>query len=557
MDPDQAWAKSITDRILADCHPFQLQAVQDPALRIALLVGRGGAKTTTMRARTTIKMVSIQRARMAYVATSRPEAERLNWEPLKELIDGLGEMDHFEFAEQKMRCVCKRTGATVQFFGADDKREINKLRGQPFNEFQVDEAASHDPTLLETMLVRAVGPRLGERNGCIVLGGTPGHVLHGLFYDVTRPGSEISRPYSERDAPEFADWIGWSFHAWDVPKILETPGAADKYKALSLNWAAALEEKKRQGWGDDNPIWLREYLGRWAADNTTTMYGYVPHGPDGQPFNQWDPLEGEKLEGVAALKAAIAKLPPERTDWLYGYGQDLGTRDPYALNVFAFSPTDPLRRLFHVYGFGERKMYARRIAELLIGTEAVAMAMRGETYDEVAGLFGVTGWPVAIVADLAGLGETLVDELSNVYGIRTKSAEKKGKLGAIEVFNGDLADGRMFILAGSELEKQLLTLQWKPDEYGNPREDRSARNDHADAATYIRTELGIMFAAALGKKEPPKPLDDGRKRNPQSQTKKPESAAWGDGPTRSRRGGEWDGMIDDFVMIDKDGKFGI
>ncbi len=542
MGPDQEWSDSIVERMLADCHPLQLDAVLDPSLRISLIVGRGGGKTTSKRIRAVRKMVTIPRARIAYVATSRPEAERLNWEPLKQLLSELGEMDNFEFAEQKMRCTCLRTGATISFFGADDKKEINKLRGQPFDEFQVDETASHDPMLLEMMLDRAIGPRLGERKGCVVLGGSPGHVLRGRFYDVTRDGSEMHRPYALRDDPAYADWIGWSSHSWDMPKVLALPKAAERFPALALNWAAALEEKKRQQWSDDNPIWLREYLGRWAADNTTTMYAYRPHNPDGSLFNRWDPLEGKPLEGVQALKAAIEKLPDDRTDWLYGYGQDLGSKDPYALNIFAFSPSDPLRRKFHVFSFGQRKMYARLIAELLIGEEAVTQALRGETYDEVAGLFGVTGWPVAIVADLAGLGDTLIDELANVYGLQMKAAEKRGKFGAIEVFNGDLVDGRMFILSGSPLEEQLSTLQWKPDEYGQPKEDRSARNDHADAATYIRTEIGGMFSAP-----PPEPekIEDGRQRTPKSQASKPAPKGWGDRPARSKSRGEFDSLLTD------------
>lgn len=551
VDPDLVWAERLGERMLADCHPFQADAVLDPSARISLCVGRGGGKTTVKRVRAIRKMTGIQRARIGYVATSRPEAERLNWEPLKELIDQLGEMDNFEFAEQKMKCTCKRTGSTYQFFGADDKREVEKQRGQPYDEFQVDEAASHDPVLLEWLLDRAVGPRLGERQGRIIVGGTPGHVLRGLFYDVTRQGSEMHRPYRSRHEPEYADWIGWSSHAWDMPEVLALPGAEQRYRALALNWAAALEEKRRKGWTDDNPIWLREYRGRWAADNTTTMYAYRAHDADGVPVNQWDPLDGRKLEGVQALTAAVAKLPAELDDWLYGYGQDLGSRDPYALNIAAYSPSDPQRRIFHVFSFGQRKMYARLIAELLIGEEAVAQALRGEVYTEVGGLFGVTGWPPAIVADLAGLGETLVDELSHVYGIRVKAAEKKGKFGAIEVVNGDLVDRRMYILKGSPLEEQLATLQWKPDEYGQPKEDRSARNDHADAWTYIRTEIGTMFSGA-----PAKPAaEDGKQRTPQSQAAKPTPKAdrdWNHLPARSRRGGEFDSLLvnDDFSGLE-------
>lgn len=569
VDPDAAWAAELYKRMLADCHPFQRGAVEDPGKRVSIIAGRGGGKTTVLRVRAMRKTTAIRRARIAYVATSRPEAERLNWEPLKELIDQLGEMDHFDFAEQKMRLTCRRTGATYQFFGADDKREINKLRGQPFNEFQVDECASHDPVLLENMLDRAVGPRLGERDGCIVIAGTPGHILYGTFYDATHDGSDFHRPYAKRNQAEYAGFLGWSSHAWDLFDVMALPNAKKRYPAMAKNYADALEQKARKKWSDDNPVWLREYRRRWALDNTTSMYAYRAKLDDGAPFNQWDPLgwsavqweeyqamesfEEQRLRAVEMLKLAIAKLPADvRRDALYGYGMDLGSKDPHALDVFAFSPTDPRRRKYHVCSFDRRKTYARLLSELLIGPEATAIAARGEVFQEVGGLFGVTDWPPAIVADLAALGEAVVNELKNVYGVPVKAAEKKDKLSAIEVLNGDLVDGLVYILAGSELEKQLSTLQWKPDENGMPKEDRSARNDHADAATYIRTELGRMFGGAGAPDEVDEAsAADDRKANPKAKVaKQPAKPAdpWDDEPSRSRRRGEFDSLLqhDDF-----------
>lgn len=561
IDPDQEWADQLYERMLGDCHPFQRDAVEDPALRISYLVGRGGGKTTAARVRALRKITSIRRAKVAYVATSRPEAERLNWEPLKQLIEDLGESDNFEFSESKMRCTCKRTGGTYQFFGADDKKEINKLRGQPFNELQIDEAASHDPKLLSWLVLQAVGPRLGERHGCILILGTPGNLLYGLFYDVTRPvagDDAIHRPYRRRD--DYPGWIGWSSHAWNAPEVLALPDAETKYPALYLNWQDALRTKARERWGDDNPIWLREYMGQWARDDTTSMYAYRAHDAAGAPLNQWDPL-GTELAWVredgyrwgeaeaadwpkllaaacAALRAAIAKLPAEFTDYLFGYGQDLGARDPYALDIFALSPSDPLRRRWHVFSFGRRKMYARLMADLLIGEAAAAAAARGETY-KAGGLFEITDWSVAIVADLAGLGEVIIDEMQNVYGIKMRAAEKKGKHGAIETVNGGFADRQVFIIKGSPLEAQLATLQWQPDEYGQPREDKAARNDHADAATYILPELSALFAAPPAKD---KPKADARAPAPPPRAKSPPTGV--DDPYGGRQPrGEFDSLL--------------
>lgn len=560
LDEDAEWAAAVGERLLADCHDYQRDAVLDPGRRVSYLVGRGGGKTTTMRVRALRKITSIKRARVIYAATSGPEAERLNWEPLKQLIDQLGLNDEFTFNETKLRCTCRRTGGTYQLIGLDDKKEVNKWRGQPFNEVQIDEAASHDRELLTLFIERAVGPRLGERGGCIVLGGTPGHILAGLFYDATRPAGEDHRPYALRDSEEYAGWIKWSSHAWNMIQILALPRAEERYPALIANWNEALIEKASKGWTDQNPVWMREYLGLWAADVALAMYQYLARHDDGTPCNMWDPLGDDKLEGVAMLKRAIERLPDEFDDWMFAYGFDMGSRDPFACNVAAFSPSDPRRRYFHVLSFERRKMHAKLIAELLVGAEAVKVVMAGGVFTDLGGLFGLTGWPVAMVADMAHLGEAVIDELASVYGIRIEAADKNDKYGAVEVVNGDFVDERTLVIKGSILEHQFLTLQWKPDEYGQLKEDKGAANHSADAWVYIRVKIGAMFGGLpppqskreseveAGARERPrekeKPRVKAAPKAPPRVAQPSDPSVWGQSPVRTARGvGEFGALI--------------
>jgi hypothetical protein len=487
LSPDETWAAELEAKVVAACHPWQRQAVRDPSRRISLRVGRGGGKTTAKRARGLIKISKLHRARVVYFATTRDQAIELNWEPLKDLIDKAGERDNFELSESRLVATCKRTGSRYKMVGADDKQEIEKYRGQPFDEVQVDEGASHGPELLERLLYRIIGPRLGERNGCIVLGGTPGHILRGPFYDSTRTGSDQHRPYADRDKPEYADWAKWSSHHWTLKGVAELPNAKKLYAAQCALWAEALVEKAANGWSDDNPIWRREYLGEWASDDAQNIFRYQPHLPDGTPWNQWDPPRD-------AL--GIAKLPPEHLNYLYGYVMDLGKKDPCAINIYAIAPEDPKRFIRHVFNHEQRDLYARRIAEILIGEDAVKQMLRGDGLpDQLGGLFGVTGWPAVAVADTAVLGEMILDELANVYGIKFKPADKspRYKYGAFEGVNGDLIDGRMQILKDSATEQQMQSLQWKADEYGNLKEDKAQANHSTDCAIYIRPELITLF----------------------------------------------------------------
>lgn len=443
--------------LLESCHPRQRDFVIDTGRRICALVARGGGKTTGGRARFVRRMLKTPRARCLYVATTRQQAEELMWAPLKDLVEKLGIEAHFN--ETKLKCTFRRNGAWLRLVGADDKREIEKHRGQPFHEVGIDEAASFPVQLLDHLMFRVIGPRLGDYGGVLWLIGTPGHVLAGPFYDSTRPGSPIARKWEDRE--QTPGWSRWSYHHWTLQD-----GAEAGIAAMRNLWAEALREKEANDWSDEHPVWRREYLGQWAADDTERVYKYRPHLDDGTPWNQWDPERTP--QGFAIL--------PEGHTWRYVYGMDMGHADPFALEVFAYSETS--KELYHVYEFERRGMYAKTIAEVLLGPDLDA--------DHPSGVVGVTGWPDGMVADTAGLGDALLAELRDVYGVAVEPAVKKDKFDSIELFNGDLLDGRIKILRGSRLEEQLLHLQWAINDVGQLKEDRTARNDCADGAIYAR-----------------------------------------------------------------------
>jgi hypothetical protein len=466
-------AAEISRRILDSCHPKQRAFVEDPARRVCALVGRGGGKTTGARGRLVRCATRTKNARCLYIAVTRGQAEELMWGPLKELLAKLAIPARFN--ETKLRCTLAN-GSTIRLVGADKKSEIEKLRGQPFHEVAIDEAASYPGPLLRALLTRIIGPRLGDYGGCLVLYGTPGHILSGPFYEATRPGTELSRPYSERHDPKFKDWIMWSAHSWSLED------GAPYVPALARLLADGKIEKRRQGWSDDNPVWKREYLGLWAADDTVNMYRYRPHLDDGTPWNQWDPPRD--AYGVAVL---------DGESWEFVYGHDMGHSDPYALEVFAFRIDDPDRCLYHVYEFVREGMYAREIAKVLLGTDDDGMPLGA---DNPGGLIGATGWPSGNVADMDGLGGAVLEELRDVYGVVVKAAEKKHKHDAIELMNGDLIDGYMKILKGSKLEAQLMALQWTEDDYGGLKEPKGEPNHSADAALYARREARHLYGVA-------------------------------------------------------------
>ena len=462
------WATGHIALLRGACHPKQLQIVDDPSLLITALVARGGGKSTGAWVRLLETMMCKPRARTVFVAVTKEHAADIIWEKVKTTIEKAG--IEARFSETKKVVTLVQNGSTLKLAGADDNKEIEKLRGIPFDGVVIDEAASHSAKLLASLVDRIIGPRLGERDGWLMLIGTPGHELRGMFYDATRPGSDRHRPYEERD--KHPGWDGWSSHHWTIED-----GAAH-VPAMSKLWAAALKKKKLEGWSDTHPIWMREYLGKWAADDTDAVFRYrAVHEETGEAWNQWDP----ERDGVFAKLPLRDGKPVE--DWLHMYALDKGFHDDFAINVFSFSPTDPGKALFHTYCHEEKKLYARRIAQLFLGEDLEAA--------KPAGLFGQRD-PVGVVGDI---DDAFATEMSNFYGIRIKIFIKRRdyKAGAIELVNGDLVDGRIKVLKGSPLEIQLTELQWVADEFGRLSENKAQANHSSDCLIMGRKEVAHLF----------------------------------------------------------------
>jgi len=478
IDPE---TEEICQRLVDECHPKQRALVLDPGRRVAARTARGCGKTTALLARFLRRMLTTPNARCLYFATTRDHALELLWEPLKTVAERFGIEATFHETRLVMRL--QHNGAQLRLVGADDKKQIEKYRGLPHHEVWIDEAASFPIKLLEHLIDRVISPRLGDFGGMLGLVGTPGHILAGPFYDATRSGSELHRPYVERDLPEHEGFIGWSFHHFTLHD------GAPHIPAMARLLAEALIEKKSKQWSDDHPVWLREYCGQWAADDTLSVFRYRIFAEDGTLWNQWDP------ERIGPL--GIATLPAEFTDWEYVYGMDIGgASDPCAFTSWAFSPTDPLQRLFQVWEHEARGMYARSMAVLLIGPQLDA--------ESPSGVIGVTGWPIGFVADRDGAGDAVLKELGLVYGIAIEPADKKNYFDSVELFNGDCIDGRIKVLKGSKLETQLLEQQWKIDDDGKLKKNKGQRDDLTDTAIYARRKAFHLFAAHV---PPPESVD--------------------------------------------------
>jgi hypothetical protein len=474
---DTEWL-ALEQEVVRRAHRFGLPFVLDPGDRLAVCVGRRGGKTTHAILRYLRRMILTPQARCIYIAPTAKQAKDLLWLPLWNMLAELG-IDARR-SEEELTCTFRRNGSSLVLRGADDKREAQKSRGTYYHEAGLDECQEFTPALLYELLDKVLTPALGDYNGVLWVAGTPkiGR-LAGEFYEATRRGSPTAREWKDREHPDYQE-REWSVHRWTLEEAAST-GIVPLVNA----WQNALKRKRKRGWSDDNPIWRSEYMAEWVVDASTTMFAYRPHDDvTGAPFNQWDPPR---------LPNGFAKLDPEK-EWRFVYGMDMGSRDPFALDVFGYHSGE--KTLYHVYEFERQGMYAQEIAKLLLGDEL--------DLAKPSGLIGLTDWPDAFTFDAAGSGQAILDELAHVYGLKFEPAAKTDKLGAIVLFNSDLVEGRIKVLKGSKLEEQLLSQQWELDEFGTPREPRGQRNDHTDAAIYVRRKAMHLLGADTTPKPPPK-----------------------------------------------------
>src|SRR6185503_7315329 len=135
----------------------------------------------------------------------------------------------------------------------------------------------------------------------------------------------------------------------------------------------------------------------------------------------------------------------------YAIGMDVGFKDAFALEVFAFSYSDPRRTLWHVHEVYRTRQYANSVAKMLIG--------EGLNHDRYEGIIGRIGWPDVMVGDFANAGGALLTELQQVYGITVKEAAKhyRYKENSIELTNSMFHDGQIKVMKGSHLEQELTS----------------------------------------------------------------------------------------------------
>lgn len=436
--------KAKADQLLSSLFKQQRDFVLDRSRRKAALCPRRAGKSYCCLAYALIVALRRPGAQILILARVRRQAKAIYWLPIKQLLQEYG-FDPDKVCKNMDLEVHLPNGSIIYFAGADTQEETDKYRGRQLDLCIIDEGKSYASRILDELITEVIRPALADRRGTLAIIGTPGCVLQGLFWAITTQqksyrlfGAEKATPLMvERYHPDRKGRFQWSLHKWHSKDNVAMPHI----------WQDALEEKEVMQWADDDPFWVREYLGEWVADDNALVYSYYR-------------VEDDRCAWVR--ESGPHGLPPKH-EWRYLLGVDLGWHDDTAFVVGAWSPTHPVMHYVHV----EKHPYMN----------VFDVSQRVRELEKEYGGFD------AVVCDTAGAGKQIAEGLAEKYGLSVVAAKKSEKCAHIALLNADITGGRVKLDPDGPLAQEWLTAQW-----GNADKtevDRSCDDHASDAALYL------------------------------------------------------------------------
>lgn len=459
---DAANPQSDTDKadlVASSRMPWQKRVAADLSKLVSVLAARRVGKSWYALSKALEMCLRFKGSEWVIIGLTRPSVKSIYWTLLKNLNQDMELGLKFHGTELTARF---RNGSVIRFTGAENRGEIEKLRGGQYNGVVIDECKSFSPVVFSELIKEVILPALLDRNGQLTLIGTPGDVLAGPFYEATCT-PPVLRVAEDGSGKRLSNWqyadgavpvcdcaircksphiAIWSKHTTTLRDNTEARSPQADGTKISL-WEEALNWKHLEGIGDENPVWRREYLGEWVASDNRLVYRYQPH------------------------KHVYDGVLPDGHEWLTVMGFDMGYRDADAIVVWAYSPTHP----------GLYEMYSDKRPKLNIGAMCAWIRDIRDLYS-----------PMAIAADFGGLATKVMESIADDYGIIAEPAEKKEKYDFVEIFNNDFdaVPTRIFLLPESELGKEMLVNRWLESSLGTAKrkEDDATPNDLCDAALY-------------------------------------------------------------------------
>lgn len=419
---------SAVEAVMASLFPTQHALATSKAKRIESHAGRRSGKTNGAAARAFATAQANPGCTVpVFEKTLNCVAAETFWKLLREFDDRfkLG----CTFHETAKRCTLPNASSIV-LLGADTIEAADKHRGGKFPLVIVDEAGSFRSRVLDYLLTDVAEPATMDMDGTILVIGTPSLLPSGTWYQITQSD-------------------GWEHHHWTVvdnptlgPAELDAAGR----RQWRVDWLAAL--RKRFGWTEQTPRYMREYLGLWTTGLDDQIYAFD------------------------RSRNTVTDLPAG--DWTYALAMDLGFDHPTSFVVWARRAGDPCKYVVESYEQSG-----------LIPSAVAAHVER------LRSRFSFR----SIVADTGGYGKGVAEEMKQRFGIPVKGADKRNKRVFIEHTNGDLKSGRIKLVSrtNTDLIEDLIALGWD-----DAREDSApgSRDHLPDGFLYGDREINTWFTDA-------------------------------------------------------------
>lgn len=411
--------------LLSELYPKQRAYIEDVSRLKALLGTRRAGKTRALGIDMSHAAAQARANDCLYLNPTAKQARIIMWDG----PEGLKRIDErhnlgMHFNNQQMTAVLP-SGARIICSGAETESDIEQYRGVPFKRVVVDEAGSFK-SHLEALIMDVLQPGTADLQGTITLSGTPPKILAGLFYDAIRPDEYRNE--------------AWSLHQLS---ILDNPFIPHALDEMAMVRVANKWDKYFEATGQEHPSYRREWLGECVRELSSLVYKFPGDG-----------------------RGYYRTLPPA-VAWNKILGIDLGWSADTAFREIMYSDEHP-------QAFAGEEFAAPNLTVTSIGQKIMEMDKRAGGYE-------------AIVADPGALGQNIIADINERFGLSIKPAEKQHKGDFIEMMNDDLLMGRIKVPVGDPIvDKEWSVLQWEDE--ARRVEDPRLPNHKSDAFLYAWRE---------------------------------------------------------------------
>jgi hypothetical protein len=425
-------------RIWRRGHEIQRQMLGSRARKMYCMAGRRSGKTEGERLLIADALLEHPDARCLYIGLTITKAQDLLWQPVLDLLSDMGIK-----VKEKNRSdghILTDSGAWIQFGGNTTKDEREKNRGPWWDVVIIDECQSQKDLryLIETILE----PELIDRKGKLVLSGTAPRIRGTDWeYYWDRKGDGATR-------------LNWN--------LTQNPFIKDADKVL----AEILREK---GLTENNPLFVREYLGKVAYDDDALVYR----------------LGDSNKYTDDKLLSWISSQPI--TDIRFSGGLDFGFTDSDGVAIICYSSTLPERWLIYEYK-ANRQGTAELADKIRAGIEYVKTSPLFQHVPEEQKQF-------FFYADTGGGGQKIAYDLSTQYTLPIMDAYKANKDMAIELLQDEVRRGIFKVREGGAMWQECLRTVFRRnerDELTREVDDETYHPDEIDAVTYAMRPIWIF-----------------------------------------------------------------